>query len=157
MMISCRQHFIPIHLKLFICEETSHVVDRACVNIRSLTCKTRTHINFSYLQCVPVSTSNPSSNKIIFSRFVNLCWVKLALSAAWKATRAALYNVCQRLLPINLTRRGLHLFEDVILLSVMHMSCSNLAHYPNTRAVVTPRQPDPGDVFDPDRPVMVKK
>ena len=68
--------------------------------------------------------------------FVRLFWVKLVW-ATWTATRAGLYDAGQSLLPVNHTRRGLHLFEDVILLSVMHMSCSNLAQHPNTSAVLT--------------------
>ena len=49
-----------------------------------------------------------------------------------------------------------HLLEDVILLSVMHMSCSNLAQHPNTSAVVTQTASSKWR-FDPDRPVVVKK
>ena len=89
------------------------------------------------LHCVPFSTSNPSSNKIKFLLFVRLFGVKLVLSAAWRATHAMLYDPSQNQLPMNPGRRGLHMFENIILLSVVHTSCSNLAQNPNTSAILT--------------------
>ena len=60
------------------------------------------------------------------------------LSAAWKATHTTLVDTDQSLLPMNLPSQWLaarhHQFQEVILLSVMHMPCSNLAQNPSTNA-----------------------